>query len=79
MYATQIFITAKKDIPTLEQDIEQGKFSELREWLREKVHKLGSVPPTGDDLMVAVTGEPLNVSIYLDYLRNKYRALYKLT
>lgn len=78
MYAAQLFFAAKKDLPTLDQDIEQGEFSELREWLREKVHKLGSVPPTGDDLMTAVTGEPLNVGIFLDYLRTKYRALYHL-
>jgi carboxypeptidase Taq len=78
MYAAQIFFTAKKDLPNLEQDIKAGKFSGLREWLREKVHKLGSVPASGDELMLLVTGEPLNVSIFLDYLRTKYRALYKL-
>lgn len=78
MYAAQIFFAAKKDLPDVEQDIAAGKFSPLREWLREKVHKLGSVPPSGDDLMKAVTGEPLNVSIFLGYLKNKYHALYKL-
>ena len=78
MYAAQIFNAAKKDMPDLEKNIEDGKFSGLREWLREKVHKLGSVPADGDELMKAVTGEPLNVSIFLKYLRDKYHALYKL-
>ena len=78
MYAAQIFNAAKKDMPDLEKNIEDGKFSGLREWLREKVHKLGSVPADGDALMKAVTGEPLNVSIFLEYLRDKYHALYKL-
>ena len=78
MYAAQIFFAAKKDLPNVEKDIEAGKFTELREWLREKVHSRGSVPQNGDELMKAVTGEPLNVQIFLDYLRDKYRALYKL-
>ena len=78
MYAAQIFLAAKKDLPNLEQDIESGSFGGLREWLREKVHQLGSVPPSGDDLMKAVTGEPLNVSIFMKYLTDKYRALYSL-
>jgi carboxypeptidase Taq len=78
MYAAQIFYAAKKDLPNLEQDVAAGKFSQLREWLREKVHKRGSVPSDGDELMKAVTGEPLNVSIFLKYLRDKYHALYKL-
>lgn len=77
MYAAQIFFAANKELPNLKSDIAQGKFTELREWLREKVHKRGSLPASGDDLMIAVTGEPLNVQVFLDYLRTKYRALYQ--
>jgi Zn-dependent M32 family carboxypeptidase len=33
---------------------------------------------SGDDLMKAVTGAPLDPSIFLDYLRNKYTPIYKL-
>ena len=31
-----------------------------------------------DDLLVEVTGEPLNPQIFLDYLTNKYTELYQL-
>jgi carboxypeptidase Taq len=78
IYAAQIFFAAKKAIPDLEKSIEAGKFSALREWLREKVHKVGSVPSSADELMKLVTGEPLNVSFFLDYLRSKYLPLYKV-
>jgi carboxypeptidase Taq len=78
MYAAQIFAVATKDLPSLAEDIAAGKFGGLREWLREKVHKLGSLPANGDELMVAVTGEPLNVDIFLGYLKEKYCKLYKL-
>lgn len=76
MYAVQIFEAAEKALPTLRADIAAGTFAPLREWLREKVHRLGSVPPNGDALMVAVTGEPLNVGIFLKYLKDKYGKLY---
>lgn len=33
---------------------------------------------SGDELMVAATGSPLDPSIFLNYLTDKYSALYKL-
>lgn len=38
----------------------------------------GSLFRNGDELMVAVTGAPLNPEVFLDYLRKKYTDLYKL-
>lgn len=78
MSAVQIFDTAKKDLPNLESDISEGNFAPLKAWLNEKVHSLGSLYPTADDLLVAVTGEPLDPSIFLDYLKTKYSKIYKL-
>lgn len=37
-----------------------------------------SLHPTADDLMVAVTGSPLDPQIFLTYIKDKYSALYKL-
>jgi carboxypeptidase Taq len=78
MYACQIFQTAKLDLPTLDEDIAQGKFYGLKAWLIEKIHKSGSFHINGDALMVAVTGKPLDPKIYINYLRDKYTDLYKL-
>jgi Zn-dependent M32 family carboxypeptidase len=50
----------------------------LQAWLAEAVHRSGSLHPSGDALMQAVTGSPLRPSVFLDYLRNKYLPLYKL-
>lgn len=55
-----------------------GDFKPILQWLREKVHVLGSLPKSADELMERATGQPLNVGLYLDYLRNKYHTLYKL-
>lgn len=39
---------------------------------------MGSLPTSGDELMIAVTGAPLQPQVFLGYLRDKYSALYQL-
>ena len=78
MYATQIYEHAKRSIPDLELHIQNGNFSPLKDWLNSHIHKLGSLYASGDELMVAVTGKPLDPQVYLSYLRSKYTEIYKL-
>lgn len=78
MYACQIFSYAKTCIPDLEDQIARGDFKPLKLWLNEKIHRLGSLYQNGDELMIAVTGKPLDTSIFLGYLREKYTEIYKL-
>ena len=69
---------AKEELPGLEDKIAKGSFSELRQWLAEKVHSKGSLYPSGDELMLAATGKALEPSIFLQYLTKKYSKLYQL-
>ncbi|KAL4418640.1 hypothetical protein ABPG77_005377, partial [Micractinium sp. CCAP 211/92] len=78
MYACQIFQAAQRELPGLSEDIAAGRFGALKAWLNEKVHKVGSLHTSGDELMKAVTGAPLDPQIFLDYLKEKYTALYQL-
>eukprot|EP00600_Ochromonadales_sp_CCMP1393_P007475 CAMPEP_0174963988 /NCGR_PEP_ID=MMETSP0004_2-20121128/5632_1 /TAXON_ID=420556 /ORGANISM="Ochromonas sp., Strain CCMP1393" /LENGTH=515 /DNA_ID=CAMNT_0016212667 /DNA_START=145 /DNA_END=1692 /DNA_ORIENTATION=- len=78
MYATQIYECARSQIPDLETAIAKGEFGPLRTWLNEKIHRVGSLYASGDELMVAVTGKPLDPQVYLTYLRSKYAEIYKL-
>ena len=78
MYATQIYQAAARQLPSLDADVAAGRFGALKGWLNEKVHRSGSLHPSGDALMEAVTGAPLDPSIFLAYLRAKYAPLYKL-
>lgn len=78
MYAAQIYATAVKELPGLEGDIAKGEFKRLKSWLNEKIHAVGSLPASGDELMVAVTGSPLDPAVFLNYLTSKYTELYKL-
>lgn len=77
-YASQLFAAAKADLPALDADIAAGRFAPLREWLNEKVHRVGSLHPSGDELMRAATGAQLRPEVFLGYLTEKYSKLYKL-
>lgn len=36
---------AQKDLPDLDEDIAAGRFTALKSWLNEKIHKSGSLYP----------------------------------
>ena len=55
-----------------------GEFQPLREWLRTNVHETGSLYASPDELLMAVTGKPLDPTIYITYLQKKYTELYNL-
>jgi len=78
IYACQIYAKAQQDIPGLSERIEKGQFAELKSWLNKNVHELGSLHDSGDELMKAVTGSPLNPQFFLEYLNKKYTDLYAL-
>lgn len=75
MLAAQIYNTANKQIPKLEEKIEKGNFEELKVWLNKNIHEKGSLY-TIDELMKQVTGEPMSPEHLLNYLTTKYSELY---
>ena len=79
MYAAQIYAAAQIAIPKLEEQIEKGEFSNLREWLRVEVHEKGSLYDSADELLMAVTGKKLEPDDFVAYLSKKYRTLYGLS
>lgn len=76
-YATQFFAKAKQGIPELEQQIRQGNTVPLLQWLRDNIHAKGRYY-TSEDLCRQVTGEPLQVQYFMDYLLEKYTPIYNL-
>lgn len=78
MAAVQIYDAAAAALPGLEAQVAAGEFAPLREWLRTNVHEVGSLHPTADELLVAVTGKPLDPAVFMRYLSAKYKKLYKL-
>ena len=75
-YGAQILRTMQKDFDVFAA-IEKGELKKVSDWLTEKVFSIASVS-TVDQWLKAVTGEGFNVNYYLDYLEEKFTALYGL-
>ena len=73
----QFFDEAVSTYPTIPEQIAEGEFSSLLDWLRQNIHRHGSryYP---DELIERVTGRPLDTAPYLQYLKSKFGELYEL-
>ncbi|MEL6943608.1 MAG: carboxypeptidase M32 [Bacteroidota bacterium] len=74
-YAAQFFQQASKEIPNLQQQIQQGDTSSLLRWLQENIHQQGRAY-TAKELCEKLTGEPLNFNYFYEYALEKYKGLY---
>jgi carboxypeptidase Taq len=75
--AGQLWQAARTALPDLDRQIESGDLEPLREWLRENVHRHGR-KFSSKEVVERVTGGPIEVGPYVDYLRAKYGDLYGL-
>jgi len=77
LYAAQLFDTLRQGRPNLDEEIASGDFTGLLGWLREHVHQYGAIyEPT--ELMTRVTGKPLDSSHFVNYIQDKFSAVYKV-
>jgi len=75
--SAQFFARAVKAHPGIPDDIRRGEFGALHAWLRENIYRHGA-KFTAAELVQRVTGGPLSIQPYLDYLWRKYQPLYGL-
>ncbi|MEK6644586.1 MAG: carboxypeptidase M32 [Planctomycetota bacterium] len=78
LYAAQFFAAAGRSIPDLNGHIRRGEFTPLLEWLRENIHRHGQMY-RASDLVQRVTGSPLSIEPFLDYVRTKFSPIYGLS
>ena len=71
IFSAQIRNHILNTIPTLYERVENGEFGEIKEYLREKVHKYGKIYPP-KELVKRSFGEEIKVKYFIDYLREKY-------
>ncbi len=69
--AAQIRHYILKDIPDFYEKIEKLEFKEIREYLREKIHKWGSTYEP-KELLKRSFGEEINPQYFIDYIKEKY-------
>jgi len=77
LYAAQFFATLKQALPDWEALVRRGEFGPLLTWLRTQIHRHGRVYTAGE-LCKRVTGQALDPSYFLTYLRTKFGAVYGL-
>ena len=71
--SVQIWEKVLEDVPDLEEQIERGEFTALREWLGANVHAHGRKYPPQEVLRRAI-GTTIDAKPYLSYLKKKYGA-----
>jgi carboxypeptidase Taq len=78
LVAAQLWERIQTDLPRLNQEISQGKFSSLLAWLREHIHQHGGkFEPV--ELLQRVVGSGLSAQPYLRYLEAKFGEIYGLS
>jgi carboxypeptidase Taq len=75
--SAQFYDEALKAHPDIPDQIRQGQFGTLHEWMRANIYQPGSkyIAP---ELIERATGGPLRIEPYIGYLRRKYGELYQL-
>lgn len=74
LYSAQLTYLIKSEI-NLPLTIKSGEFGTILSWLRENVHRYGSLYWPAE-LVKRVTNESLNANYFLDYLSEKYGKIY---
>jgi len=69
--AAQLFAKAKIEYPDIPQQLAQGNFSHLYEWLKNNVHSKASSLST-QELLTQATGNPLSAENYLQHIQKRY-------
>jgi len=73
----QFYAAALEAHPEIPDDMRQGKFDTLHRWLIENIYRHGR-KYTAEELVQRVTGGPISIAPYIQYLHSKYGELYKI-
>jgi len=77
LYSAQFVAAAKKQDSLIETELESGKSTRLLAWLHHNVHRHGSKYDPAQ-LCERATGSTLMAQPFVDYVREKYGAIYSL-
>ena len=77
LISAQLWECINADLPDLDDQIRQGEFSGMRNWLVEKIHHHGSKFEP-QELIHNVTGSMIDPAPYMRYLNAKYSDIYSL-
>lgn len=76
LYGAQFLSKMLRDLPNYYGDIEEGRLGDIKNWLKENIHRHGSIYKPAE-LLKMVTGEELTAKYFIDYLNKKYSEIYE--
>ncbi len=77
LVSVQLWEAMQKELPHLTDEAAQGKFKDMLEWLREKIHKHGGKFEP-QEMVEKVTGSGMDPQPYLRYLKRKFGEIYQI-
>ncbi len=75
LYAAQLLEAAREDLPNHDDQIRNGEFGHLLDWMRKNVHNRGSLVKPAD-LIEEATGSAPSPDAFVRYLTTKVERLY---
>lgn len=69
--SAQISRVIERELGKISELILEKRFRDIREFLRERIHRYGGMYKP-EDLIKKATGEGINPTYYIEYLRNKF-------
>jgi carboxypeptidase Taq len=74
-YAAQFYHTLTRQMNDIEVNIRLGNLLPIKNWLNLNLHRQGRLL-SAKELCTKITGEPLNVKYFLQYLEDKIQKIY---
>ncbi len=78
LYSAQLRHTIRRTIPEMDALVAKGEFAPILQWLRTKIHRHARRFPAAE-LIRRATGKPLDARFFLEYVKEKYGPIYKIT
>jgi carboxypeptidase Taq len=78
LISAQLWERITADLPDLDESFTRGEFGELREWLREHVHRYGRMFTPLETLERAIGADRIDPEPYVRYLRDKLGEIHGL-
>ncbi|MGH7866086.1 MAG: carboxypeptidase M32, partial [Candidatus Dormibacteraceae bacterium] len=77
LIAAQIMERVRRELPELDQQVAEGQFAPLLQWLQTNLYRHGRkfTPP---ELVKRITGGEISAEPWRRYIEEKYRPLYGL-
>ncbi|MBL7734954.1 MAG: carboxypeptidase M32 [Chitinophagaceae bacterium] len=75
--AAQLFDAAQQSVPALENELDNGRYQPLLQWLRNNLHQHGR-RYNSNELMVRITGREPGIDNFYNRLLDKYKNIYNI-